>query len=171
MEELSVAFVNFINGLAAPFWTMLWAICALVGFLWLYFLALKMVRSTAPGATPISLGEVIGVIILATLVTNYASTLNAFSESVGMGDISFGVIAYVDQGGRLGKFSQVINAALTFAAMMGGVFGIKGLFLLWKKVKGENSGGDLALQGLIHIVAGGFLVQIAKLLQSLTESI
>lgn len=49
MEELSVAFINLIDNVSAPFWALIWVISLLVAFLWLYSLALKMMRSTTPG--------------------------------------------------------------------------------------------------------------------------
>lgn len=171
MEELSVAFINLINNVSAPFWALIWVISLLIAFLWLYSLALKMMRSTTPGAAPISLGEVAGVLFLSTLVAQYAGTLGAISNSMGLGDVSFAPISYVQQDGNLGQFADVINAALTFVAMMGGLFGLKGIFTLRQKVIGENKGGDLAAQAAIQIIGGGLLVQISQLLSSFAESI
>lgn len=171
MEELSVAFINLINNIAEPFWILLFAIAAFLGLLWTIGVAVKMRRSTVPGATPVSMGEIAGVMIVAAFLSHYSSMLGAFSSSLGMGEITFGVISYADEGGDLGEFAGVINAALTFVMMMGGVFGIKGFYLLKQKVSGESKSGDLALQAFIHVFAGGLLVRIAQLLSALANSI
>lgn len=171
MSELSIAFINLINNITAPFWALIWAISSLLSLFWLYSLGLKMARSAVPGTTPVSLGEIAGVLFVVTLLASYSGTLNALSHSAGYGDIDFGIISYVDEGGQLGEFAGVINAALTFASLMGGVFGLKGLYLLRLKAQGENRGGDLGLQGAIHIFGGGALVQLANIFTSFSQSI
>jgi hypothetical protein len=40
--------------------------------------------------------------------------------------------------------------------MMGGLFGMKGLYLLKQKASGEGKSGDLSMQAIIHIISGGF---------------
>jgi hypothetical protein len=171
MEELSVAFINLINNITAPFWSLLWAIGGTLSLVWIVSLGIKMKRGTAPGAPSVSAGEIFGVLIIASLIANYGSWLSAFSQSAGMGDITFGVLSYVDEGGNLGKFAGIINAALTFVSMMGGLFGMKGLYLLKQKASGEGKSGDLSMQAIVHIIGGGFLVQIAQLLSAFANSI
>jgi hypothetical protein len=55
--------------------------------------------------------------------------------------------------------------------MMGGLFGMKGLYLLKQKTSGEGKTGDLGMQAVTHIIGGGFLVQIAQLLSAFANSI
>lgn len=171
MEEMSVAFIYLINNITEPFWHLLGAIGVTVSLIWVVGLGFKMKRGTAPGATAVTPGEIIGVLVIASFIGNYASWLSSFSQSAGLGDISFGVLSYVDEGGNLGKFAGVINAALTFVSMMGGLFGMKGLYLLKQKTSGEGKTGDLGMQAVTHIIGGGFLVQIAQLLSAFANSI
>lgn len=171
MEEMSVAFINLINNTTVPFWGLLWAMGGAMSVIWIISLGFKMKRGTAPGASAVSAGEIFGVLVIAAFIANYPSWLSAISQSAGLGEVSFGVLSYVDEGGKLGKFAGVINTALTFASMMGGLFGMKGLYLLKQKVSGEGKSGDLSLQAIIHIISGGFLVQIAQLLSALANSI
>lgn len=171
MEEMSVAFINLINNITTPFWSLIWAIGGTMGLVWIISLGFKMKRGTAPGAPSVSAGEIFGVLLISALIANYGSWVNAFSQSAGLGDVSFGVLSYVDEGGNLGKFAGVVNAALTFVSMMGGLFGMKGLYLLKQKASGESKSGDLSLQAVIHIIGGGFLVRIAQLLSAFANSI
>lgn len=171
MEEMSVAFINLINNITVPFWSLLWAIGGTMGVVWIISLGFKMKRGTVPGAPAVSAGEIFGVLVIAAFIANYGSWLNSISQSAGLGEVSFGVLSYVDEGGNLGKFAGVINAALTFVSMMGGLFGMKGLYLFKQKVSGEGKSGDLSLQAIIHIIGGGFLVQIAQLFSAFANSI
>src|SRR5476649_1112685 len=111
MEEMSVAFINLINNITVPFWGLLWSIGGTMGVVWIISLGFKMKRGTAPGAPAVSAGEIFGVLVIAAFIANYASWLGAISQSAGLGEVSFGVLSYVDEGGNLGKFAGVINAA------------------------------------------------------------
>ena len=103
MEEMSVAFINLINNITVPFWSLLWAIGGAMGTVWIISLGLKMKRGTAPGAPAVTPGEIFGVLAIAAFIANYGSWIGAFSNSAGLGDVSFGMLSYVDEGGNLGK--------------------------------------------------------------------
>jgi hypothetical protein len=46
--------------------------------------------STAPGAPAVTPGEIFGVLAIAAFIANYGSWIGAFSNSAGLGDVSFG---------------------------------------------------------------------------------
>lgn len=172
MGGLEDAFVNFVSDVAPAVWGLLWVVGAAAAFIWVASVFTRAWRGTAvPGAASVSIGEILAVLILSALLANYAGTLNTFSHSIGLGDANFGPISYISESSALGRFSAVINSAMTFAAMMGGIYGMKGLFLIYRQYSGEgNQGKDLAYKGLVHFISGGLLVQIAAVISNAANS-
>jgi len=143
------AFVNFVSDVTPAVWNLLWAVGAATAFIWVSSMVVRLWRGTAvPGAPTVAGGELVAVLVLSALIANYAGTLHTLSHSIGLPDANFGPISYVSESSSLGKFAKVINSAMTFAAMMGGIYGMKGLFLMHRQYSGEgNQGKDLFYKG------------------------
>ncbi|MEQ1966197.1 conjugal transfer protein TraQ [Xenorhabdus nematophila] len=168
MQEFSNVFVNVIENISSPFWEFLWVLGFFIAFIWSANIIWRYWRGNIiPGATVVSIAELLSVMIISSLLANYSSFLNTISHSLGLGDADFSPIAYIDEGGDLGSIASIINSAMTFAALMGGVYGIKGLILLYKSVNGQSgSGQDFVWKSVVHIVFGGLLVQISNFISA-----
>lgn len=170
MEELSDAFINVVKNITDPAWSLIWALGLLVGTLWTANILIRLSKSRVPGNQPVSTGEFFAVLFVAAMLSHYSGWISSVSNSMGLGDASFGPISYVSSSGDLGRFAEVINAAMTFASLMGGIYGFKGLLLLRKSASGGGQGKDLVGKAVVHIIFGGLLVRIAEFISAAAES-
>ncbi|ENV52036.1 hypothetical protein F953_00526 [Acinetobacter junii CIP 107470 = MTCC 11364] len=159
--------VTFATELNTSFWRFLWAIAALVGFLWAGSAILKMARASRfPGQSPVTFGDILPLLILAAIILNLSGFINNVLTSIGLGTTSYGPLSYSGAAAVGGRFQETVNAALTIAAMFGGYFCIKGI-LLWKKAWGghQGQGEDFVWKGIVHAVGGAILVNIPRFLE------
>ncbi|WP_145557957.1 conjugal transfer protein TraQ [Yersinia aldovae] len=173
MEELSSAFVKFVTNITGPAWTLLWTLGLLIALILTARIFSRAAQGiTVPGRASVTGGEVISVLIISALLANYSGWISTVSNSVGLGDATYGQISYIDNGGSLGKFAAVINSAMTFASLMGGIYGFKGLLLLHKSASGGGGQGqDLIWKAITHIIFGGLLVRIAQFMSIASNTV
>ncbi len=172
MQELSDVFVKFVNNITGPAWALLWVLGMLVATFWVVSIFSRTVRGAKmAGVQPVTGMEVIAVILIASLLAHYSGWITNVSQTLGLESASFGLISYVDPGGSLGKFADVINASMTFASLMGGVYGFKGLMLFHKHCSGGGQGRDLLGQAFVHILFGGILVRISQFISNLSNTV
>lgn len=168
--QMVIAFASSFN---TAFWTFLWVLGALIGFLWAGSSILKMGKaSTFPGQSSITFGDILPLLIIAALMFNLSGFINQISTSIGLGTTTYGPLSY--SGGAVigGRFQEMVNAVLTIAAMFGGIFGFKGLLLLKKSFGGNQSqGDDFVWKAVTHLVGGAILVNIPRFLEYVQTSL
>jgi len=170
-NDLASIAANFAQSLRGPFWTLLFAVAALAGTVYAGHVLWKLIRNDAlPGRPVVSGGEVLAVLVVAAILINFSGFMGKVSESAGMGPVSYGPIDYPGAQ-AFGELAPAINAALTLASMGGGVFALRGVFLLKKAVSGGgHAGEDAGWSALTHIVGGAFLINIVQLIDALRQS-
>jgi len=162
--------INFETSMTAPLWRLLWVIGALVGFLYMGHVLLRMHRASRfpDQSHAVTLGDLVGVAIAAACMVNLSVFINATWNSMGTGTISYGPISY-DGAADFGVFSAAINAVLTIVSIAGGYFFFKGL-LLWRRatVSGHTSHGadDLVWRSVTHMFGGACLVQVTNVIDA-----
>ncbi|MDL4860704.1 conjugal transfer protein TraQ [Halomonas elongata] len=166
--------VSAAANLQTAFWTLLWVIGGLMGFLYGGQTVLAWVKDTQqPGPPQVSTGAKISIFFIGVLLVNLPFFINTTSESIGLTARGYSPISYASPD-RYGLLAQGIDAVLTLATMFGGWFALKGLFLL--KSASEQTGrgqyaGDSVSKGLGHIIGGACLVQIPAVLEAAAETV
>lgn len=165
--------VDFANSFNTSFWRFLWGISALIGFIWAGSALIKMGKASRfPGQSPVTFGDILPLLIIAAVIFNLSGFINNVLTSVGLGTTSYGPLSYSGAAVVGGRFEQMINAALTIAAMFGGVFCIKGVLLLKKAFGGyQGQGEDFTWKAITHILGGAILVNIPRFLEAAQTSL
>lgn len=168
--DLTTMLVNLANGITAPLWRLLWVIGALAGMLYAGHVLMKMMRASRfpDQAHVITIGDVVGMLMVAACMVNLSVLINATWNSMGAGTVSFGPISY-DGAADFGVFAAAINAVLTLASIAGGYFFFKGVLLLRRAtVAGHSSHGadDLVWRAVTHMFGGACLVQVTKVIDA-----
>ncbi|UST77268.1 conjugal transfer protein TraQ [Pseudomonas siliginis] len=167
--DLAQMITNFANDFAVALWRFLWLLGMFVGMVWAASAVMKMQKaSRLPGSSSISLGDVVPLIIVASLMANLSRFINATWNSFGKGTVSYGPIAY-SGAEQFGRFADAINAVLTLASVFGGVAFFKGVLLLKKAaMDGQSNQGadDSVWRAIVHMVFGSMLVQIPDVIEA-----
>ncbi len=165
--------IAFAKEFPAALWKFLWVLGAVVGTVYVGTSLLRMSRaSRLPGQSPVTIGDILPVIIIAGLLLNLPVFINKAWNSVAAGTITYGPIAYA-RTAEFGKFAEAINAALSIASVAGGCYFFRGLLLLKKaSMEGQSSQGadDSVWRALTHMVGGVLLVQIAETIERFRQS-
>jgi hypothetical protein len=169
--DLSTIVTNLATGLRGPFWTLLFALAALIGTIYAISVLWKLVQSNSlPGTPPVSNGEVFAVLVIAAFMLNMSGFLGKVSSSLGMGTISYGAIDYPGAA-SFGQLAPAVNAVLTLAAMGGGLFAFKGILLLKRASSGGGQAGDDTVwSAATHLIGGVLLINIVQLVDALRQS-
>lgn len=166
--------VNFAGTVATALWRLLWVAGALVGLMFGASALMRMVRaSRLPGQSPVTVGDILPLIIIGALLINLSKFINLTWNSIGSGTVTFGAVAY-SGAADFGQFAAAINAVLTLASVAGGFFFFKGLLLLKKAtMEGQSSHGadDYVWRSITHMVGGAMLVQIPDVIDAFRASL
>lgn len=171
--DLADMIIKFAKDFPEALWKFLWVLGALVGTIYVGTALLRMARaSRLPGQNPVTVGDILPIIIIAGLMLNLSIFINKASNSLSTGTVTYGPIAYATVA-EFGKFADAINAALSIASVAGGCFFFKGLLLLKKaSIEGQSSQGvdDVVWRALTHMAGGVLLVQIAVTIDMFRQS-
>ena len=171
--DLADMIIAFAKDFPEALWKFLWVAGALVGTVYVGTALLRMARaSRLPGQNPVTVGDILPIIIIAGLMLNLSSFINKAWNTLAAGTITYGPVAYASPA-EFGKFSDAINAALSIASVAGGVYFFRGLLLLKKaSVEGQASQGvdDVVWRALTHMTGGVLLVQIAETIERFRQS-
>lgn len=171
--DIAEMLIHFAKEFPAVMWRLLWALGALVGILYCGSALLRMARaSRLPGQNPVTVGEIVPVILVGALLLNLRLFINKAWNSMAAGTIDYGPVSYA-QAAEFGKFANAINAVLTIASVAGGCYFFKGLLLLKRAaVEGQSSQGseDIHWRALAHMIGGCLLVQIADTVERFRQS-
>jgi hypothetical protein len=171
--DLAQILVNLSDGLTAPLWRLLWVLGGVVGLFVFGRTLLKMLKASRfPGQHALTIGDVVLMALVATLMVNMSSFINATWNSLGSGTTTYGPISY-SGAAPFGRLAPAINAVLTLASISGGYFFFRGLLLLKKAaVGGESSqGGDDAVwRAITHLIGGACLVQISDVIDRFRQT-
>lgn len=171
--DISAMLVNFAKEFPIAMWRMLWALGALVGVLYVGSALLRMSRaSRLPGQSAVTVGDILPIIIVGSLLLNLRVFINTTWNSMASGAISYAPVSYA-QAAEFGKMADAINAVLTLASVAGGCYFFKGVTLLKKAtVEGQSSQGadDTVWRALTHMVGGCLLVQIGDTIERFRQS-
>ncbi len=171
--DLAQMIVHFANTFSVAMWRFLWVLGALVGTVYVGSSLLRMQRaSRLPGQSPVTLGDILPIILIGGVLLNLSGFINATWNSFGAGTVSYGPISY-SGAADFGRFADAINAVLTLASVAGGVFFFKGVTLLKKaSMDGQSSYGadDSVWRAITHMVGGAMLVQIPDAIEAFRQS-
>ena len=171
--DLSQMIVHFANTFSVAMWRFLWVLGALVGTIYVGSSLLRMQRaSRLPGLSPVTIGDILPIILIGGLLLNLSRFINATWNSFGAGTVTYGPISY-SGAADFGKFAEAINAVLTLASVAGGVFFFRGVLLLKKAcIDGQSSHGadDVVWRAITHMVGGAMLVQIPDTIDAFRQS-
>lgn len=172
--DISTMLINFSRDMTSAVWKLLWVLGAVVGILYVGSALLRMSRaSRIPGQQPVTLGDILPVILVGALLLNLSVFINTAWNSLAPGTVSYGPVAYA-QAAEFGKFADAINAVLTLASLAGGCYFFKGLVLLKKaSMEGQSSQGadDSVWRALTHMLGGCLLVQIADTIERFRQTL
>ena len=166
--DLSQIVINVASSLAGPAWRLLWAITALVGTMYMGSVMMRAHRASQMSGQTMPLGQLLMLFLIAGLLVNIAKLLNVASNTLGLGEVSYGPIAYAPAA-ALGSLGETINACLTLASVAGGYFAFKGILLLKRATADGNtgqSGEDIIWRSLTHLFFGALLVNISKFIDA-----
>jgi len=166
--DLGQMIINAASNLTGPAWRLLWALSALVGSLYAGAVMMRAHRASQMSGQAMPVGQLLMLFLIAGLLVNMSKVLNGASNSVGLGDVSYGPIAYAPAA-VLGPLGQVVNACLTLGSIAGGYFGLKGVLLLKRATadgNGGQSGEDVIWRALTHLFFGAMLVNISKFIDA-----
>ncbi|MES2264678.1 MAG: conjugal transfer protein TraQ [Pseudomonadota bacterium] len=166
--------INLARDVPEAMWKLLWALGMLVGTLYCGNALLRMSRaSRLPGQSPVTMGEILPVMIIGGLMFNLNNFINATWNSMGTGTVSYDAISYATSA-DFGKFADAINAVLTLASVAGGCYFFKGVLLLKRATAdGQSSHGaeDLVWRAITHMLGGSLLVQIPDTIERFRQSL
>lgn len=171
--DLGQAVVNAAASLVGPAWTLLWSLCGLIGVLYGGAVMMRAHRASQMVGQPMPVSQLVMLFLIAGVITNLSKLLNAASNTVGLGDVSYGPIAYAPAA-ALGPLGQVINACLTLGSIAGGWFAFKGMLLMKRATAdghGGNSGEDIIWRAMTHLFFGATLVNIPKFIDAARATI
>ncbi|MCU1737532.1 MULTISPECIES: conjugal transfer protein TraQ [unclassified Pseudomonas] len=171
--DLAQMITQFANTFAAALWRFLWVLGILVGTVYAGSALMRLQRaSRLPGSSPVTVGDIVPLLIIAGLMANLSRFINAAWTSFGSGTVSYGPIAY-SGAAEFGRMAEAINSVLTLASVFGGVMFFKGVLLLKKAtVDGHSNQGadDAVWRALTHMIFGSFLVQIPDVIDAARAS-
>jgi len=171
--DLASMIIAFAKDFPGVMWKFLWVLGALVGTIYTGTALLRMARaSRLPGQSPVTIGDILPIIIVAGLMLNLSVFINKTWNSFGSGAVTYGPVSYA-QAAEFGKFADAINAVLTIASVAGGCFFFKGVTLLKKaSIEGQSSQGadDSVWRALTHMIGGALIVQIPETIERFRQS-
>lgn len=171
--DLAQMIIHFASSFSVAMWRFLWVLGALVGLIYVGSSLMRMQRASRfPGQNPVTTGDILPILIIGGLLLNLSRFINATWNSIGIGTVTYGPIAY-SGAADFGRFAEAINAVLTLASVAGGVFFFKGvLFLKKASVDGQSSQGadDSVWRAITHMLGGAGLVQIAEMIDAFRQS-
>ena len=93
--DLAQMIVHFANTFSVALWRFLWVLGALVGTVYVGTSLLRMQRASRfPGQSPVTIGDILPIILIGGLLLNLSSFINATWNSFGAGTVSYGPISY-----------------------------------------------------------------------------
>lgn len=171
--DLAQMIIQFAATFSVAMWRLLWVLGALVGTVYVGTSLMRMQRASRfPGQAPVTVGDILPIILIGGLLLNLSRFINATWNSVGTGTVSYGAISY-SGAAAFGVFADAINAVLTLASVAGGYFFFKGVVLLKKaSTDGHSSHGadDFVWRAMTHMFGGTALVQIADVTDAFRQS-
>jgi hypothetical protein len=171
--DLAEILVNLSNGLTQPLWRLLWVLGAVVGTLCLGLSLQKMQRASRfADQQTISWSEVLVVALIATLMLNMSTFINAVWNSMGSGTTTYAAISYAGTA-SFGRLSKAIDAVLTLVSISGGYFFFKGLWVLKKATVGgqsSNGSGDEVWRAMTHLFGGSALINITSVIDAFRQT-
>src|SRR5690554_7496470 len=93
--DLVSAVINAANNLSAAFWTFLWALAGLMGFIFGAKTIHAWIQDTQrPGPPTVSNGAKLSIFFIGVFLVNLPRFIDMTSESIGLGTRGFSPIAY-----------------------------------------------------------------------------
>lgn len=171
--DLAQMITHFASDFSVAMWRLLWVMGALLGTLYTGHALLRMQRaSRLPGQSPVTIGDILPVLLIGAVLWNLSKFINVTWNSFGSGTVNYGPISY-SGAASFGRFADAINAVLTIASVSGGVFFFRGLVILKKaSMDGQSSHGadDSVWRAITHMVGGAMLVQIPDVIEAFRQS-
>ncbi|PHM37630.1 hypothetical protein Xmau_03848 [Xenorhabdus mauleonii] len=118
-------------------------------------------------------GKIVGVILIGGCLITLHSVMNATSNQMALGDITFGAIAYVSEG-KYGPAAVAINAVLTLLQWVGVIYAYQGGLRLRRSLKDGHtslSAGDDVYSGITRLIIGALLAANPRLIDLIQNTI
>lgn len=172
--DIATMVITFAKDVPEALWRLLWVLGMVVGTLYCGCALLRMSRaSRLPGQSPITIGDILPVMLVGGLMYNLDGFINATWNSIGTGTVTYGPISYATAA-DFGKFADAINAVLTIASAAGGCYFFKGVVLLKRATAdghNANGGEDIMWRAMTHMIGGALLVKVADTIHSFRTSL
>ena len=118
-------------------------------------------------------GKILTVVLLCGAVMSLHSVMTATSHQMGLGEVTFGAIAYVSEG-QYGPAAVAVNAVLTLLQLVGVSFALGGLLRFVRASKDGHtalSAGDDVTTGAKKLIAGVMLACNPQLLDAVQNTL
>ncbi|WP_387691541.1 conjugal transfer protein TraQ [Photorhabdus sp. RM71S] len=152
--------VTAVNSLAAVSTQLVLAIAGVGGIALIILYLTGQAGRTRRGQRTDAAGSFLAVILLGCCIISIESVVNAGSNQLGLGAVTFDAIAYVPEA-RYGPAAQAVNAGLTALQTIGWAFILNGLLRLRRSQKDGHTGlsrGDDITSGIKRFFCGLLLV-------------
>ncbi len=110
-------------------------------------------------------GKIVTVVVMCGATIALHQVMNATSNQMALGSVTFGAIAYVSEG-KYGPAATAINATLTLLQLVGVIYALQGLLRLRRSQKDGHTGlsaGDDVVSGAKRLIIGTMLVISSEL--------
>ena len=118
-------------------------------------------------------GKILSVVLVCGCIIALHQVMNATSQQMALGNVTFGAIAYVSEG-KYGPAAVAINAGLTLLQWVGVIYALQGLLRLRRSQKDGHTGlsaGEDVSSGVKRIIVGTMLAVSPRVLDALQNTL
>jgi hypothetical protein len=118
-------------------------------------------------------GKILVVMLICCCVISLHSVMNATSNQMALGDVTFEAISYVSEG-QYGPAAVAINAGLTLLQWVGVIYCYMGLLRIRRSQKDGHTGlsaGDDVMKGAKQLIVGTMLAVNPQVLAALQNTL
>jgi len=171
--DLTTLIVNLGEAIAA-FQSLAGGVAFGIGLYFVYTCVSKAIKaSRTPGGADSSPAMIFTCLLVGALLLNFSGTMSGvFSSMSGEDGATYGLVAY-SGASAAGKFAPALNAALTIMSTFGWWYALKGWTMFKRASEGGGGGGaeDYAWKGMVHVLGGAAMINIAVTLDAFKETL
>ncbi|WP_426575582.1 conjugal transfer protein TraQ (plasmid) [Xenorhabdus stockiae] len=171
--DLIQMIANAINSITQVGIELILSLSAITGLIMLIGHFSSIANKSKRGQLQDSTGKIIGVILICVCLITLHSIMNATSNQMALGDVTFGAIAYVSEG-KFGPAAVAINAILTLLQWIGVIYVYQGLLRFRRSQKDGHTGlsaGDDISSGIKRLTIGTMLACNPRLIDVIQNTI
>lgn len=145
-----------------------------IGLYFVYVAVSKAIKATrTPGGTETAPAVIFTTLIVGALILDFSGAMSGvFSSMSGEDGRGYGLISYPGASAA-GRFAPALNAVLTIMSTFGWWYALKGWTMFKRASEGGGGGGaeDYAWKGMIHVLGGAALINIAVTIEAFKETL